>query len=501
MNKNNNIFNNNKEIKNNNDINNSDKKYQNDSNNINLFKLKKKIKSNSLSNKKIAKNSLLNNFFDKFNTINKEINLEKLLKYAKVDKNIVKKIHNENNERYYCLNCKKIFNINEEKISHKNCSIIPIKENYTKLEVFNLINLFENELNEKNKKLELNPKELIKETIISEKSFELSNIDDISLSGKEKPENKEETIIEMTIFNELSKAENEIELIDSIEILNQEKPENKVQITENMTIINKINKAENEIQLLDSIEILNKEKPDNEIEYINSILIEGEYKEELSEQTMDQMTILQNYNSLTGGENKSYKITTFNFSINEIGSIPKNINKQLKIQKSIKISILGNKSNKYFPNDENNENKCIKALNEIKKRMETFEINQNSLNEIIKLNNELKIKDEKIKELRSFLPFEMSKGEKILSVIFSSSDQKIHFSIITKNTEIFANLVSKLLIEYPDYKDRQIYFMSNGIVMNSYKTLEENKIKNSDIILLQTMDNSTILNPEISNNI
>lgn len=269
-----------------------------------------------------------------------------------------------------------------------------------------------------------------------------------------------------------------------------------MQITENMTIINKINKAENEIQLLDSIEILNKEKPDNEIEYINSILIEGEYKEELSEQTMDQMTILQNYNSLTGGENKSYKITTFNFSINEIGSIPKNINKQLIIQKSIKISILGNKSNKYFPNDENNENKCIKALNEIKKRMETFEINQNSLNEIIKLNNELKIK-----ELRSFLPFEMSKGEKILSVIFSSSDQKIHFSIITKNTEIFANLVSKLLIEYPDYKDRQIYFMSNGIVMNSYKTLEENKIKNSDIILLQTMDNSTILNPEISNNI
>ena len=86
-----------------------------------------------------------------------------------------------------------------------------------------------------------------------------------------------------------------------------------MQITENMTIINKINKAENEIQLLDSIEILNKEKPDNEIEYINSILIEGEYKEELSEQTMDQMTILQNYNSLTGGENKSYKITTFNF--------------------------------------------------------------------------------------------------------------------------------------------------------------------------------------------
>ena len=262
-----------------------------------------------------------------------------------------------------------------------------------------------------------------------------------------------------------------------------------------MTIINKINKAENEIQLLDSMEILNKEKPDNEIEYINSILIEGEYKEELSEQTVDQMTILQNYNSLTEKENKSYKITTFNFSINEIGSIPKNINKQLKIQKSIKISILGNKSNKYFPNDENNENKCIKVLNEIKKRMETFEINQNSLNEIIKLNNELKIKDEKIKELRSFLPFEMSKGEKILSVIFSSSDQKIHFSIITKNTEIFANLVSKLLIEYPDYKDRQIYFMSNGIVMNSYKTLEENKIKNSDIILLQTMDNSTILNP------
>ena len=43
------------------------------------------------------------------------------------------------------------------------------------------------------------------------------------------------------------------------------------------------------------------------------------------------------------------------------------------------------------------------------------------------------MKEEKIKELKSFLPFEMTRGEKILSVIFSSFDQKFHYSIISKN--------------------------------------------------------------------
>ena len=34
--------------------------------------------------------------------------------------------------------------------------------------------------------------------------------------------------------------------------------------------------------------------------------------------------------------------------------------------------------------------------------------------------------------------------------------------------------------------------MSNGSIINSYKTLEENKIHNSDIILLNLMDTSTL---------
>ena len=34
--------------------------------------------------------------------------------------------------------------------------------------------------------------------------------------------------------------------------------------------------------------------------------------------------------------------------------------------------------------------------------------------------------------------------------------------------------------------------MSNGCIINSYKTLEENKIHNSDIILLNLMDTSTL---------
>ena len=71
-----------------------------------------------------------------------------------------------------------------------------------------------------------------------------------------------------------------------------------------------------------------------------------------------------------------------------------------------------------------------------------------------------------------------------MTVIFTSFDQKIHYSLICKNTHIFNQLEILLYDKYPEYKETENFFIVNGIKINRFKTLEENKINNSDIILL-----------------
>ena len=104
--------------------------------------------------------------------------------------------------------------------------------------------------------------------------------------------------------------------------------------------------------------------------------------------------------------------------------------------------------------------------------------------EIMKLVNQINQKDEEIKDLRVNMPFNLKQGEKLRSVIFISMDQKIHYSIICKNTDIFTNVENKLYDEYPEYRETENYFMVSGQKVNKYKSLKENKIVNSSIINL-----------------
>ena len=111
--------------------------------------------------------------------------------------------------------------------------------------------------------------------------------------------------------------------------------------------------------------------------------------------------------------------------------------------------------------------------------------------EIVELYKELKKKDEELKEFKKTFPFELKLGDKLISIIFSTIDQQFYFSMICKNTDIFAYIVSQLFNEYPKYKEQSVYFISHGEIINEYKTLEENKIKNSDIIYLNYMNKSS----------
>ena len=92
-------------------------------------------------------------------------------------------------------------------------------------------------------------------------------------------------------------------------------------------------------------------------------------------------------------------------------------------------------------------------------------------------------KIEDLREKLSRYPFELLKDEKIISVIFISEDENIHYSIICKNTEKFNRIEERLYHEYPEYSRRDNNFIANdGKTVKKFQSLEENKIKNSDII-------------------
>ena len=96
----------------------------------------------------------------------------------------------------------------------------------------------------------------------------------------------------------------------------------------------------------------------------------------------------------------------------------------------------------------------------------------------------LENKENMIKDLKSKLPFELSENEKLMTVIFNSTDQKIHYALICKNTDVFNRLENSLYNIYTEYKDSENYFTCNGMRVNKYRTLEENNIKFSDVITL-----------------
>ena len=100
-------------------------------------------------------------------------------------------------------------------------------------------------------------------------------------------------------------------------------------------------------------------------------------------------------------------------------------------------------------------------------------------------------KDKVIEDLRlklSRFPFELSEGEKLISIIFASTDQKILCSIICKNTDIFYTLELKLYQKYNELSELENYFTVNGRRVKKHKNLEFNKIKDNDVIILNTLD-------------
>ena len=133
------------------------------------------------------------------------------------------------------------------------------------------------------------------------------------------------------------------------------------------------------------------------------------------------------------------------------------------------------------------KNKNMELL-EKNKELEKIRNSYNNKDSMMNLMNKLLSKEEEIQEMKSRYPFELLKDEKLLSLIFVSSNQEIHYSIICKDSDKFTVVENLLYDEYPKYRESENYFLFNGEKINKYKTLKENNLKNGSIILLNQIN-------------
>ena len=136
--------------------------------------------------------------------------------------------------------------------------------------------------------------------------------------------------------------------------------------------------------------------------------------------------------------------------------------------------------------ERNNNNKIKKEIEEEKINIKKLgkETKESMIETIIE-------KDKEIKELKSKLsrlPFTLEEGEKLISVIFQSSDQLILCSIICKNTDKFNKIEGQLCDLYPECSEKEYYFLFNGQKINRNKTLEENGIKNNSLVIMNEFE-------------
>ena len=165
--------------------------------------------------------------------------------------------------------------------------------------------------------------------------------------------------------------------------------------------------------------------------------------------------ILSSDNKLFYYKNKVYELEK------KVKSLENKI-KKMKIEIKEKERIISEEKSK-------NEN-----LNESKNKSKNGLNNISQKNKILELENEIKI-------LKTYF---LSPGEKLITVKFISVKQNINFTVTAKNTDHFTKIKEKLYQNFPGLKNTENYFYVNEKKINENETLEENKIKNNDILTL-----------------
>ena len=150
----------------------------------------------------------------------------------------------------------------------------------------------------------------------------------------------------------------------------------------------------------------------------------------------------------------------------------KDLKRQLKEEKDKNLKLIN--ENNILKNTIDNLNKELAQIKGIKQKME----------------NDLVQKDIKIQKLLSqksndyFDISSLKSNDKIIGVNFVSMgiNDIGHYSLVCKTRDLFVNLEERLYNDFPQFKNYETYFEVNGKRIKRFQTLEQNKIKNNDII-------------------
>ena len=137
-----------------------------------------------------------------------------------------------------------------------------------------------------------------------------------------------------------------------------------------------------------------------------------------------------------------------------------------------------------------NENTKLKnIIKDLELKISNMKKNEDKIkileNEIIKKNKEIENYKSNINNNNlGFSITSIKPGEKIMTVNFVTMGiQDIgHYSLACKNTDLFVRLEERLYQDYPQFKNYETYFEVKTKRIRRFKTLEENKIDNNDII-------------------
>ena len=187
----------------------------------------------------------------------------------------------------------------------------------------------------------------------------------------------------------------------------------------------------------------------------------------------------------------------FKTKINELINENKNLKSEISNLKKI-ISELENKNN----NQKNQYEKDIKKLSNENNQLMNKPENIGENNKVDKINidykkydmifslmEKLDKKEKIINKIKKVIPFDIDEEDELLKVIIVTEDHKVNYSLICKNTEKFNTIVENRVYDaYPEYKEKENYFKVNGNKINKAKTLDENKIKNNDVIMMVTSE-------------
>ena len=142
-------------------------------------------------------------------------------------------------------------------------------------------------------------------------------------------------------------------------------------------------------------------------------------------------------------------------------------------------------------NEEKNKNqKLMEENNNLKKKIEKYEITIKSLKDEIN-KKYIEIEQYKLDKQSDDYITSIKPGEKIMSINFVSMGRQdiMNYSLVCKNTDLFVRLEERLYNDFPQFKNYETYFEVNTRRIKRFKTLEENNIKNKNIINMFIIDN------------